>query len=118
MLSNNSSGPHGLGYGSIINYVQRVELVYSDGTIGFADQKNYDKKIREMLKYISSLDVDIKAHYPNVSKNSSGYRLDAVFENNRLNPQKIFVASEGSLGIITSGRISLGIQKKIPYSQI
>ncbi|MDW0137396.1 MAG: FAD-binding oxidoreductase [Nitrososphaeraceae archaeon] len=107
MLSNNSSGPHGLGYGSIINFVQRVELVYSNGTIGFADQKNYDKKIGEMLKYISSLNVDIKEHYPNVSKNSSGYRLDAVFENNRLNPQKIFVASEGSLGIITSSRISV-----------
>ena len=107
MLSNNSSGPHGLGYGSIINFVQRVELVYSNGTIGFADQKNYDKKVGEMLKYISYLNVDIKEHYPNVSKNSSGYRLDAVFENNRVNPQKIFVASEGSLGIITSSRISV-----------
>lgn len=107
MLSNNSSGPHGLGYGSIINFVQRVELVYSNGTIGYADQKNYDKKIGEMLKYISSISVDIKEHYPNVSKNSSGYRLDAVFENNRVNPQKIFVASEGSLGIITSSTISI-----------
>ena len=107
MLSNNSSGPHGLGYGSIINFVQRVELVYSNGTIGYADQKNYDKKVGEMLKYISSISVDIKEHYPNVSKNSSGYRLDAVFENNRVNPQKIFVASEGSLGMITSSRISV-----------
>jgi len=109
MLSNNSSGPHGLGYGSIINYVQGVELVYSNGMMGFADQKNYDEKVSKMLKFILSLDVDIKKYYPNVSKNSSGYRLDAIFENNNnhVNPQKIFLASEGSLGIITSSRISI-----------
>ncbi|HVD08835.1 MAG TPA: FAD-binding oxidoreductase, partial [Nitrososphaeraceae archaeon] len=95
MISNNSSGPHGLGYGSIINYVQGVELVYGNGMMGFADQKNYDEKISKMLKYILSLNVDIKKYYPNVSKNSSGYRLDAIFENNnnKVNPQKIFLAS-------------------------
>src|SRR5881409_506846 len=60
MVSNNSSGPHGLGYGSIINYVQGVELVYGNGMMGFADQKNYDEKISKMLKYILSLNVDIK----------------------------------------------------------
>ncbi len=107
MLSNNSSGPHGLGYGSIINHVQGVKLVYSNGMIGFADQKKYDEKVSKMLKFILSIDTDVKKYYPNVSKNSSGYRLDAIFEDNRINPQKIFVASEGSLGIITSSRISI-----------
>lgn len=109
MISNNSSGPHGLGYGSIINYVQGVELVYGNGMMGFADQKNYDEKISKMLKYILSLNVDIKKYYPNVSKNSSGYRLDAIFENNnnKVYPQKIFLASEGTLGIITSSRIKI-----------
>ena len=107
MIANNSSGPHGLGYGSIINYVQRVDLVYCNGTIGFADQNSHDDKIDEMLKYVSSVNIKLNDHYPNVSKNSSGYRLDAVFENNRVNPQKIFVASEGSLGVITRSRISI-----------
>jgi FAD/FMN-containing dehydrogenase len=106
MIANNSSGPHGLGYGSIINYVQRVDLVYSNGSIGFADCRNHDKRIDKMLKYVLSENINIKDHYPNVSKNSSGYRLDAVFENSQVNPQKIFVASEGSLGVITSCRIS------------
>jgi glycolate oxidase len=109
MLSTNSSGPHGLGYGSIINYVQGVELVYSNGMMGFADQKNYDERVSKMLKFILSLDVDIKKYYPNVNKNSSGYRLDAIFDNNtnHVNPQKIFLASEGSLGAITKSRISI-----------
>ncbi len=107
MVSNNSSGPHGLGYGSIINYVQDVKLVYSNGMMGFAAQKVYDETVRKMLKFILSVGADIKKYYPHVSKNSSGYRLDAVFENNNVNPQRLFVASEGSLGIITSTRISI-----------
>jgi len=107
MIANNSSGPHGLGYGSIINYVQSVDLVYSNGTIGFADQRNHDETIDKVLKYVLSENIDIKEHYPNVSKNSSGYRLDAVFENNQIYPHKIFVASEGSLGVVTSCKISI-----------
>jgi len=109
MLSNNSSGPHGLGYGSIINYVQAVSVVYGNGMLGFADQNNYDENIGKMLRYVISVDDDIKKYYPNVSKNSSGYRLDAIFDsnNNHLHPQKIFLASEGTLGIITSARISI-----------
>lgn len=109
MLANNSSGPHGLGYGSIINFVQGLRLVYGNGMMGFADQINYDEKVSKMLKFLLSLDHDIKRYYPNVSKNSSGYRLDAIFEhnNNHFNPHKIFLASEGSLGIITSSRLSI-----------
>ena len=109
MICNNSSGPHGLGYGSIINYVQGVSVVYGNGTLGFADQMNYDDNIDKMLRYVMSLDDDIKKYYPNVSKNSSGYRLDAVFETNKnhLQPQKVFLASEGTLGIITDARISI-----------
>ena len=107
MLANNSSGPHGLGFGSIINYVKRVEVVYSNGTTGFADQHSHDNKIDKMVKYVSSLNLNLKDHYPNVSKNSSGYRLDAVFENGPINPQNIFVASEGTLGVVTSCKISM-----------
>ncbi|HXW11674.1 MAG TPA: FAD-binding oxidoreductase, partial [Nitrososphaeraceae archaeon] len=86
MIANNSSGPHGLGYGSIINHVQRVDLVYSNGSIGFADRRNHDERIDKMLKNVLSENIKIKDHYPNVSKNSSGYRLDAVFENSQVNP--------------------------------
>jgi glycolate oxidase len=107
MLSNNASGPHGLAYGSMINYVQNVEVVYGNGTLGYADCNEYDEKVSKMLKFISSLNVDLKSYYPNVSKNSSGYRLDAIFEKNKVNPQKIFIASEGSLAVVTSSKVSI-----------
>ena len=107
MLANNSSGPHGLGYGSIIKYVERVDTVYSNGVPGFADRSSHDNKIGKMLNYVSSVNINLKEHYPNVSKNSCGYRLDAVFENSQVNPQNIFVASEGTLGVVTSCSISI-----------
>ncbi len=31
MVSNNSSGPYGLGYGSILGYLQYIDFIYSDG---------------------------------------------------------------------------------------
>jgi FAD/FMN-containing dehydrogenase len=41
-----------------------------------------------------------------VTKNSCGYRLDAVIAD-RFNPQKIFAASEGTLGVMTSSRLGI-----------
>ncbi len=107
MLSNNSSGPHGLGYGSIINYVQNVEVVYGDGMLGYADCNHYDEKVRKMLELISSFNFDLKSYYPNVNKNSSGYRIDTIFEKNKVYPHKIFIASEGSLAVMTSSKVSI-----------
>jgi FAD/FMN-containing dehydrogenase len=42
-----------------------------------------------------------------VSKNSCGYRLDAVIGQNKFQPQKMFAASEGTLGIVTSARMRI-----------
>jgi FAD/FMN-containing dehydrogenase len=47
----------------------------------------------------------IQERYPKVSKNSCGYRLDAVINSQKLAPQKIFAASEGTLGIVTSVKL-------------
>jgi FAD/FMN-containing dehydrogenase len=41
-----------------------------------------------------------------VSKNSCGYRLDAVLADN-FNPQKVFAASEGTLGVMTSAKLHI-----------
>jgi FAD/FMN-containing dehydrogenase len=42
-----------------------------------------------------------------VSKNSCGYRLDAVIDDHIFSPQKIFAASEGTLGTVTSAKMSI-----------
>jgi FAD/FMN-containing dehydrogenase len=108
MVANNSSGPHSLGYGSTIDHVQEISITYADGTSGtIGPTVRRDEKISKMLEIISpSVDL-IKRKYPKVSKNSCGYRLDAVLSNKGFHPQKVFVASEGTLGIMTSTRLKI-----------
>jgi glycolate oxidase len=108
MVANNSSGPHSLGYGSTIDLVQEISITYSDGTRGIVGPTvRRDERISKMLELLSP-NVDlIKRKYPKVSKNSCGYRLDEVLSLNGVNPQKIFVASEGTLGIVTSTRLKI-----------
>jgi glycolate oxidase len=108
MVANNSSGPHSLGYGSTIDHVQEISITYADGTSGtIGPTVKRDEKISKMLEIISpSVDL-IKRKYPKVSKNSCGYRLDAVLSNKGFHPQKVFVASEGTLGIMTSTRLKI-----------
>jgi FAD/FMN-containing dehydrogenase len=108
MVANNSSGPHSLGYGSTIDHVQEVSIAYSDGTRGTVGPTvRRDERISKMIEIISP-NVDlIKRKYPKVSKNSCGYRLDKVLSHEGVNPQKVFVASEGTLGIMTSTRLKI-----------
>jgi FAD/FMN-containing dehydrogenase len=42
-----------------------------------------------------------------VSKNSCGYRLDALIDGDYFSPQKVFAASEGTLGIVTSAKMKI-----------
>ncbi len=106
MIANNSSGPYTLGYGSIMNYLIGVKTVYSGGQFGFAyDNGPHDSTVNKAMSIISNnLDL-IQRAYPKVSKNSCGYRLDSIIEKNLTHPQRIFCASEGTLGIVTTAKL-------------
>ncbi len=106
MIANNSSGAHCLGYGSTIDFIREINVVYSDGSFGYTSNNDvYDDKISVLLRLLSPYANLIRKRYPKVSKNSCGYRLDAVINNQKLAPQKIFAASEGTLGIVTSVKL-------------
>jgi glycolate oxidase len=84
-----------------------VNIVYSNGSFGRISDSSYDEKITK-LKGLLSPHIDlIQKQYPKVTKNSCGYRLDAVINNNKFYPHKIFVASEGTLGIVTSAKLKI-----------
>lgn len=100
MISNNSSGIHSLGFGSIWQYINKVDFLYSNGSEGFAcADSSCDEKIKKILMTMFSDYEKIISYYPSVKKNSCGYRIDTVF-NKIFQPQNIFAASEGTLGII------------------
>src|SRR5919199_1138142 len=115
MIANNSSGVHALGYGSTIEFLNMVNVVYSDGSFGSVSNSNTsssdkepdDQKIAKLYRLLSPHINLIQKQYPKVTKNSCGYRLDAVINNEKFYPHKIFAASEGTLGILTSAKLKI-----------
>lgn len=108
MLGNNSSGSRSLKYGSVIDNVKEITFVTGKGEkITLPNNKKIGKKILELSKEISI------ENYPTSSKNSSGYRLDAIKTID--DTQKIVIGSEGTLGIILSAKLKI---KNIPKKRI
>src|ERR671910_2066495 len=123
MIANNSSGIHALGYGNTIDFLDGVEIVYSNGSIEslFESYNNKDDskdrnnhayptiKINQLLRLFSSDILQyISLKFPKVTKNSCGYRIDTLIDNSkRYLPHKIFASSEGTLGITTLAKFKI-----------
>ena len=108
MLGNNSSGSRSLKYGSVIDNVTEITFIDGNGIkITLPKNKRVAKKI---LKFTKKID---KKRFPNVTKNSSGYRIDKVRSIN--DAHKVIIGSEGTLGIILSAKLKI---KNIPRKRI
>ena len=108
MLGSNSSGSRSLKYGSVIDNV--IEITFIDGNgnkITLPKDKRVAKKIKEFSKKID------RNNFPNVTKNSSGYRIDKV--KSISDAHKVFIGSEGTLGVILSAKLKI---KDIPRKRI
>ena len=108
MLGNNSSGSRSLKYGSIIDNVK--EIIFVDGK-GQKITLPQDVKVAKKIHDLATC-VELE-EFPTVSKNSSGYRLDAVKD--RHMSHKAIIGSEGTLGIILSAKLKI---KNIPKKRI
>ncbi|MBI3841680.1 MAG: FAD-binding oxidoreductase [Thaumarchaeota archaeon] len=106
MVATNASGSHTLKYGSTIDNLLSVRMIRSDGKIMHLPSKSqFANRIYDITR------SDGKSGFPDITKNSCGYRLDAV--TSKLNLQKLIAGSEGTLGIIISTKLKiLPIPKK------
>lgn len=106
MVATNASGSRSLKYGSFIDNLLEVTMVTGNGqVIKLPSKNNLAKFVLKIAKKIN------KKSYPDVTKNSCGYRLDAVNDISDL--QKVIAGSEGTLGIILSAKLRIaGIPKK------
>jgi FAD/FMN-containing dehydrogenase/Fe-S oxidoreductase len=121
MFANNSAGPHTLRYGSVKDNVHtlRIRLL----TEGWLDARAVDiggASHTSLLNQYASLQavwtmlqqnqVMIRGKRPKVSKNSSGYNVfDLVegLERGVFDVPKLFIGSEGTLGIISEAKVRL-----------
>lgn len=119
MYGNNSAGERTLKYGKTEDYVLGSKIVFADGVerniaktllSDIAQQDEYTKKIFELIKNNEEI---IQKAKPKVSKNSAGYYLwNVVRPANKIpnlvsvlppifDLNKLFVGSQGTLGIAT-----------------
>lgn len=95
MVANNAAGSRSLKYGCTIDNLIRVTMVDGRGdVITLPDDEHYSGIIHDIC---SDADLDM---YPRTTKNSSGYRLDAVATPK--DSHKVVAASEGTLGVTVS----------------
>jgi FAD/FMN-containing dehydrogenase/Fe-S oxidoreductase len=121
MLANNSSGPHTLRYGSVKDNVHALRIClqasgwldarpYSLDDPVFRDVQNAHPQLRDLLALIQAQREIIRAKRPTVSKNSCGYNLFGLvdgLEQGCFDLPKLFVGSEGTLGIVSEATLRL-----------
>lgn len=100
MLGNNASGSRSLKYGSVIDNVEEITFVDGKGKkITLPKNKKIADKI---IKFTNNIE---NKKFPNVTKNSSGYRIDKI--KSIKDSHRVIIGSEGTLGIILSAKLKI-----------
>lgn len=98
MIGTNASGTRSLKYGSTIDVLTQVTIVTGKGKLITLPSKT--RLNNSVLKITKTIEF-----FPDVSKNSCGYRLDRV--TGPQNIHKIIAGSEGTLGIVVSAKLKI-----------
>ncbi len=120
LVANNAGGEKSLQYGKAEEFVQELKVVLSDGNeYKFAPisknvlkekikKPDFEGQIYKKLYEIFDKNHDlIKNEQPKVSKNSAGYNIWNVWDKQTFDLTRLFVGSQGTLGIITQIRLKL-----------
>jgi FAD/FMN-containing dehydrogenase len=131
MVANNAGGELTLTYGKVADYVKALRVVLSDGkayvikplTLAELHEKILQTDFegsfyREMYRLIKNNKSTIETHKPKVTKNSAGYALWDVLDEQKgtFDLTRLFTGSQGTLGLITE--ITFGLIRPKEHSQM
>ncbi len=129
MVNNNSGGELTLEYGKTEQYVRELRVIMSDGEEhvlrplkgdalqGKLNEQSFEGDVYRRLYALIEEHYDaIQKARPDVSKNSAGYYLWNVWDKKTFDMTKLFVGSQGTLGLLAEARLGL-VQKK-KYSRL
>ncbi len=120
MVATNAGGELNLTYGQLSKYVLNLKVILSDGNEYLIEPLNFDqlnKKIAQqdfegklylqIFNLIKENQKLIQVAKPVVSKNSTGYPIWDIWDGEVFDLTKIFIGSQGTLGIITEIKLEL-----------
>ena len=127
MIANNSAGTRSIIYGKTIDYVETLDVLFSDGSsasLGPLSEEALGAKLerqdlegaayRTVQRLGLELDAEIRQRYPSIQRRVGGYNLDEFVpkgetarSTHSFNLARILVGSEGTLGLTVAAKMRL-----------
>jgi len=112
MIANNSSGTKSILYGKTSDHVLEMEVLLADGSIQNIGPCDIDSvkdndALSKLHQLVNGHSNAIKERFPKTMRRVNGYCLDELLDDQPWHPYKVFIGSEGTLGIILSAKINL-----------
>jgi len=100
MIANNASGARSFSFGSIRNWIQKIEVVLANGDV-LQLERGVDQA-KECLVKLGEFEGKLPLIKPRSTKNAAGY-----FVRPNMDLLDLFIGAEGTLGVVTQATLKL-----------
>lgn len=127
IVANNSGGEMTLQYGKTEDFVEKLNVILEDGNeyeitklskeqlMEKARKDSFEGELyKKLFKLFDKNKELIQSSRPNVSKNSTGYDIWRVWDGETFDLPKLFIGSQGTLGIVTE--VTLRVVPKFQHA--